>query len=139
VVALLEYYKIDVEGKNIVVVGHGNITGKPLSIMLLNRLATVTVCTEKTKNIKEKTLDADILISAVGKPGLISADMVKRGAVVIDVGTTQTASGLKGDVDFEGVKEVASAITPVPGGIGPMTVACLLRNCVIAKKRQLEN
>jgi methylenetetrahydrofolate dehydrogenase (NADP+) / methenyltetrahydrofolate cyclohydrolase len=138
VIALLEHYNIEVEGKHAVVVGHGNITGKPLAVMLLNRFATVTVCHEKTKHLKDLTKEADILISAVGKPGLITADMVKRGAIVIDIGTTKTISGLKGDVDFDEVKEVASAITPIPGGVGPMTVACLLKNCVTAKKRQLE-
>lgn len=137
VIALLEHYKISVEGKHAVVVGHSNIVGKPLAVMLLNRFATVTVCHEMTKDLEHHTLQADILISAVGKPNLIMKDMVKKGAVVIDIGITQTANGLRGDVDFENVKEIASAFTPVPGGVGPMTVACLLRNCVTAKKRQL--
>lgn len=138
VIALLEHEKIVVEGKHVVLIGYSNIVGKPLAAMLLNRNATVTVCQEATKNLSFYTRQADILISAVGKPKLITADMVKEGAVVIDVGTTFTADGLKGDVDVENVQAIASAITPVPGGVGPMTVACLLRNCVTAKKRQLE-
>lgn len=138
VIALLEFYKIPVTVKNITVIGHSNIVGKPLAAMLINREATVTVCHSKTKDLAEQTLKADILISAVGKPGLISADMVKKGAVVIDIGITQTLDGIKGDADFEAVSKVASAITPVPGGVGPMTVACLLRNVITAKKRQLE-
>lgn len=138
VIALLEYYEIPVEGKHTVVVGHSNVVGKPLATMLLNRFATVTVCHEKTMNLASFTKQADILISAVGKPNLITADMVKQGAVVIDIGITPTMEGLMGDVDAETVQEVASAMTPVPGGVGPMTVACLLRNCVTAKKRQME-
>jgi len=137
VIALLEHYKIGVEGKHAVVVGHSNIVGKPLATMLLNRFATVTVCHEMTKDLAHHTLQADILVTAVGKTGLISKDMVKKNAVVIDIGITQTAEGIKGDVDFASVKEIASAITPVPGGVGPMTVACLIRNCVIAKERQI--
>lgn len=138
VIALLEYYKISVEGKHAVVVGHSNVVGKPLATMLLNRFATVTVCHEKTKNLSHYTTQADILISAVGKPNLITGEMIKPGAVVIDIGITPTVEGLMGDVDIEAAQEIASAITPVPGGVGPMTVACLLRNCVTAKKRQME-
>ena len=136
VIALLEYYKIPVKGKEVVVVGHSNIVGKPLAAMLLNRGATVTICHEFTKDLAAHTKRADILISAVGKPSLISGDMIKEGTVAIDIGITPTLEGLKGDIDFASAKEIASAITPVPGGIGPMTVACLLRNCVTAKKRQ---
>ncbi len=140
VIALLDHYKINVEGKHAVVVGHSNIVGKPLAVMLLNRLATVTVCHVKTKDLKSFTRQADILLTAVGKAKLITEDMVKPGAVVIDIGITRNAEGkLCGDVDFDAVKEVASAITPVPGGVGPMTVASLLRNCVMAKKRQLNS
>jgi methylenetetrahydrofolate dehydrogenase (NADP+) / methenyltetrahydrofolate cyclohydrolase len=138
VIALLDYYKIDVKGKHAVVVGAGNIVGKPLAVMLLNRGATVTVCHEFTKDLSHHTKEADLLISAVGKPGLITGDMIKEGAVVIDIGITQTPDGLKGDVDADAAKEIASAITPVPGGVGPMTVASLLKNCVTAKKRQME-
>lgn len=138
VIAMLEFYNIDIRGKHAVVVGHSNIVGKPLALMLLNRGATVTVCHDATKDLAHHTLQADILVTAVGKPGLIKPDMIKKGAVVIDIGITSTINGLKGDVDFGAAKEIASAITPVPGGVGPMTVACLLRNCVTAKKRQME-
>lgn len=138
VIALLEYYNIEVQGKHIVVVGAGNIVGKPIAVMLLNRGATVTICHEFTKDLATQTQQADILISAVGHAGLINGSMLKQGVVVIDIGLTQTLTGLKGDVDFESANEVASAITPVPGGVGPMTVACLLRNCMTAKKRQME-
>lgn len=139
VIHLLGHYQIPVEGKHAVIVGRSQIVGKPLSAMLLNRSATVTVCHSKTPDLAEHTLRADILISAVGKPKLIGADMVKPGSVVIDVGITREAAGLAGDVDFETVKGIASAITPVPGGVGPLTVACLLRNCVVAKERRMRN
>lgn len=138
IMLLLDHYKIDCKGKNVTVVGHSNTVGKPLSIMFLNRDATVTTCHIHTKDLKSKTIDADILCVAVGKPGLITADMVKDGAVVVDVGITKTNDGLKGDVDFDAVQGKVSAITPVPGGVGPMTVASLIRNCVHAKKRQLQ-
>lgn len=138
IIALLEYYNISVEGKHAVVVGHSNTVGKPLAVMLLNRSGTVTVCHIKTKDLAHHTRQADLLFVAVGKPGLITGDMVKKDAVVIDIGITRTKDGLRGDVDFDAVKEVTSAITPVPGGVGPMTVASLIRNCVRAKKRQLE-
>jgi len=136
VIALLEYYKIFIAGKRTVIVGRSNTVGKPLAVMLLNRDATVTICHSKTKNLPDITKQADILIAAVGKPKFVKAEMVKKGAVVIDVGITKTPEGLVGDIDFEAVKEVASAITPVPGGVGPMTVASLIRNCVRAKERQ---
>ncbi|HLD32322.1 MAG TPA: bifunctional 5,10-methylenetetrahydrofolate dehydrogenase/5,10-methenyltetrahydrofolate cyclohydrolase [Candidatus Peribacteraceae bacterium] len=138
VIALLDYYHIQIEGKDAVVVGHSNTVGKPLSIMLLNRNATVTTCHIYTKNLARHTREADILAVAVGKPGLITADMVKEGAVVVDIGITRTKDGLRGDTDFEALKKKVSAISPVPGGVGPMTVASLLRNCVRAKERQLE-
>jgi methylenetetrahydrofolate dehydrogenase (NADP+) / methenyltetrahydrofolate cyclohydrolase len=136
IVLLLEHYGIDVAGKHVVIVGRSNIVGKPLSVMLLNRDATVTTCHSKTKDLAKHTKLADILICATGQANLLTAEMVKKGAVVIDVGMTRTDEGLSGDVDFENVKQVASAITPVPGGVGPMTVASLLRNCVRAKQRQ---
>jgi methylenetetrahydrofolate dehydrogenase (NADP+) / methenyltetrahydrofolate cyclohydrolase len=140
IIALLEYYRIPVEGKHIVIVGRSNIVGKPLAIMLVNRNATVTVCHSKTVNMKHQTLEADILVSAVGKPNMITADMVKHGAVVIDVGINRNQSGeIVGDVDFDAVKNIASAITPVPGGIGPMTVAHVIANVVHAKERQQKN
>src|SRR5205085_1113897 len=109
---------------------------KPLAIMLLNRNATVTVCHIHTKDLASMTKQADILCSAVGKIKLITKDMVKPGAIVIDIGFNREGDGILGDVDFEAVKDIASAITPVPGGIGPLTVACLLRNTVTAKERQ---
>lgn len=135
IIQMLNYYKIDIAGKHAVIVGRSNIVGKPLALMLLNRDATVTVCHSKTQNLGEITSQADILISAVGKAKLITADMVKEGAVIIDVGMNRTDEGLVGDVDFDAVKEKVSAITPVPGGVGPMTVASLMRNCVRAKER----
>ena len=107
--------------------------------MLLNRDATVTVCHSKTSDVTRHSSQADILISAVGKAKYVTAEMVKEGAVVIDVGINRTEEGLVGDVDFEAVKEVASAITPVPGGVGPMTVVSLIRNCVRAKERQVNS
>ncbi len=139
IIALLEHYGYgDVTGKEVVIVNHSNVVGKPLAVMLLNRNATVTVCHAATKNLAAHTRRADILISAVGKPKLITADMVKKGAIVIDVGITRTKDGLVGDVDFDAVKEIAGAITPVPGGVGPLTVASLIRNTVRAKQRQVE-
>lgn len=138
IVMLLEHYKISVAGKHAVIVGRSNIVGKPLAVMLLNRDATVTVCHSKTKDLSAITKQADILIAAIGKPGFVSEDMVKPGVVVIDVGTSRVDGKLTGDVDFDAVEKIASAITPVPGGVGPMTVCSLIRNCVQAKERQLE-
>ncbi|MDD5469287.1 MAG: tetrahydrofolate dehydrogenase/cyclohydrolase catalytic domain-containing protein [Candidatus Peribacteraceae bacterium] len=139
IIYLLEYYRIDIAGRHAVIVGRSNIVGKPLSLMLLNRDATVTVCHSRTEDLGAITVQADILVAAAGKARLVTADMVKEGAVVIDVGMNKIEAGLVGDVDFEQVKERASAITPVPGGVGPMTVASLMRNCIRAKERQLEN
>ncbi len=136
IIRLLDYYHVPIQGQNITVVGHSNIVGKPLSIMLLNRNATVTTCHIHTKNLKEHTLGADILIVAVGKPNLITADMVKDQAVIIDVGINRLANGtLCGDVDFPNVSKKATLITPVPGGVGPMTVICLMANVIKACKR----
>ena len=136
VIRMLEYHKIPIEGQEVVVVGHSNVVGKPLSMMLLNRNATVTTCHVHTKNLAEHTKRADILCVAVGKPNLISASMVKDGAVVIDIGVNKTPEGkLVGDIDFENISKKASYITPVPGGVGPMTVACLMENTVKAAKR----
>lgn len=137
VIKMLDYHKIDLVGKNAVVVGRSKIVGKPMALMLLNRDATVTVCHSKTKDLKEHTKNADILIVAVGKPKLITKDMVKEGAVVIDVGINRVEGKLCGDVDFENVKDVASYITPVPGGVGPMTVAMVLENTVIAVEKKI--
>ncbi|OIO53310.1 hypothetical protein AUJ46_05570 [Candidatus Peregrinibacteria bacterium CG1_02_54_53] len=138
IVALLEHYKIPIKGKHVVVVGRSNTVGKPVAIMLLNRDATVTVCHHHTQDLAAITRQADILIVAVGKFNLITGDMVKQGVVVIDVGMNKAEKGLAGDCDFETVAKKASAITPVPGGVGPMTVASLIRNCVRAKERQLQ-
>ena len=132
IVYLLEHYGIDIEGKRAVVVGRSNIVGKPVSLLLLSRNATVTVCHSRTKDLAGVTRQADILVAATGKPKMINSSMVKGGAVVMDVGITRTQSGLIGDVDFDAVKEVASYITPVPGGIGPMTIAMLLLNALKA-------
>jgi methylenetetrahydrofolate dehydrogenase (NADP+)/methenyltetrahydrofolate cyclohydrolase len=136
IIMLLEHYKISVAGKHAVIVGRSNIVGKPLSVMLLNRDATVTVCHSKTRGLTAITRQADILIAAIGKPKFITKDMVKPEAVVIDVGTSRVDGKLTGDVDFDAVEKIASAITPVPGGVGPMTVASLIKNCVQAKERQ---
>ncbi len=130
IIRLLEAYKIPIDGKNAVVIGRSSTVGKPVALMLLNRNATVTVCHSKTKNLEEHTKNADIIIAAVGKPKLITADMVKKGAGIIDVGISRINGKLCGDVDFESVKEKASFITPVPGGVGPMTVAMLLENTI---------
>ena len=136
VIKMLEYSNIDPRGKEAVVVGHSNIVGKPLSAMLLNRGATVTTCHIDTQDLAFHTKRADILCVGVGKIGLISADMVKEGAVVIDIGINRTDDGkLVGDVDFEEIEKKASYITPVPGGAGPMTVAALMLNTVKAAKR----
>lgn len=133
IVKMLEDYNIPIEGKHAVVIGRSNIVGKPLSQLLLNKNATVTICHSKTKNIEEITKTADILISAVGRINMVTADMVKEGAVVIDVGMNTNEDGkLVGDVDFENVKEKASYITPVPGGVGPMTIAMLMNNVIKA-------
>ncbi len=134
VMKLFEEYAIDVKGKDVVMVGAGNITGKPMSLMLLNAGATVQVCHIYTQDLKEKTKKADILISAVGKPNLITEDMVKEGAIVVDVGISRVGNKVVGDVDFENVSKKASYITPVPGGVGPMTIAMLLYNTLLSVK-----
>ena len=137
IVRMLEEYNIPVEGKNAVVIGRSNIVGKPLSQCLLNKNATVTVCHSRTRDIQNVTKNADILISAVGKLNMVTEDMVKDGAVVIDVGMNRKENGkLTGDVDFENIKEKTSYITPVPGGVGPMTIAMLMNNVIKATKQQ---
>lgn len=137
VIELLNSADIKIEGKNCVVIGRSNIVGKPMAMLLLQNGGTVTVCHSKTENLTEITKHADILVSAVGKAGFVTADMVKSGAVVIDVGMNRNTEGkLCGDVDFENVEPLASYITPVPGGVGPMTVAMLMRNTVTAAKLQ---
>ncbi|MFN8672830.1 MAG: bifunctional methylenetetrahydrofolate dehydrogenase/methenyltetrahydrofolate cyclohydrolase FolD [Candidatus Sericytochromatia bacterium] len=129
VLELLKRYEVEIAGKHAVIIGRSNIVGKPLSLMLLHENATVTICHSKTKNISEIAKQADILISAVGKENMVTADMVKEGAIVIDVGTNRNKEGkLVGDIDYKNVYEVASLITPVPGGVGPMTIAMLMKN-----------
>jgi len=136
IMTLLAEYQIKPEGLKAVVVGRSVDVGRPMSALLTNANATVTVCHSRTKNIREECRQADILVSAVGKAHFITADMVKPGAVVIDVGINQLNGKLVGDVEFEGVKEVASAITPVPGGVGPMTIATLMENTFRAAQEQ---
>ena len=136
IIKMLDNYNIPIEGAHAVIIGRSNIVGKPLAKSLLNKNATVTVCHSKTKNLKEITKQADILIAAIGKPKFVTADMVKEGATVIDVGINRTEEGLKGDTDFETIKEKAAYITPVPGGVGPMTIAMLMHNVVKAAKQQ---
>lgn len=149
VVKLLNYAGIQIEGSHVVVVGRSNIVGKPVANLLLDKSkngnATVTVCHSRTKNIKDMTLQADILIAAIGKAQFITADMIKDGAVIIDVGVNRVEDSTKkkgfrlvGDVDFEPVKEKASAITPVPGGVGPMTITMLMYNTVQSAKQRKE-
>ena len=140
VMELLEEYNIDPAGKECVVVGRSNIVGKPMALLLLRRNGTVTICHSKTANLKEQTLRADILVSAVGKVNTITGDMVKEGAVVIDVAMNRNSEGkLCGDCDYEAVAQKASYITPVPGGVGPMTRLILMKNTLTAAKRHLEN
>ena len=137
IMEMLAYMNIDVCGKECVVIGRSNIVGKPMAMLLLHKNATVTVCHSKTKDLKAVTSRADVLVSAVGRAGFVTADMVKEGAVVIDVGMNRNAENkLCGDVDFDGVKEKCSAITPVPGGVGPMTIAMLMQNTLTAAKKQ---
>ena len=133
---MLESIGCHLRGKHAVVIGRSNIVGKPMALMLLAQDATVTVCHSRTSNLKEHTLQADVIVAAVGRRGLLTADMVKPGAVVLDVGMNRNDEGrLCGDVDFDGVKEVAGFITPVPGGVGPMTIAMLLVNTLQAAER----
>lgn len=146
---ILQHYNIETAGKHVVVIGRSNIVGRPISILLSNPgpvgNATVTVCHSRTQNLSHFTLQADIIVAAIGKPGFVTGDMVKEGAVVIDVGTTRIDDATKkagwrlsGDVDFASVEPKASAITPVPGGVGPMTITALLNNTLKARKAQLK-
>ncbi len=137
IMKMFEAYNVDLDGKDAVIIGRSNIVGKPMALSMLNKNATVTICHSKTKNLKEITKKADILVAAVGKKHFVTADMVKEGAVVIDVGINRTEEGLFGDVDFENVKEKTSLITPVPGGVGPMTVAMLINNVVKCAKNMI--
>lgn len=136
VMEMLSYYNISPEGKECVVIGRSNIVGKPMSMLLLHKNGTVTTCHSRTTNLKEVCRRADILVAAVGRANFVTADMVKEGAVVIDVGMNRADGKLCGDVDFEAVKEKASYITPVPGGVGPMTIAMLMQNTLTAAKKQ---
>ncbi|MGL4642155.1 MAG: bifunctional methylenetetrahydrofolate dehydrogenase/methenyltetrahydrofolate cyclohydrolase FolD [Cetobacterium sp.] len=135
ILRLFEEYKLALEGKDVVVIGRSNIVGKPMTALLINEGATVTVCNSKTKNLSEKTKNADVVIVAIGKANFLKGDMVKDGAIIIDVGINRDENNkICGDVDFESVKEKVSYITPVPGGVGPMTIAMLLNNTLKAFK-----
>ncbi len=137
IMRLFEEYKIDLCGKNVVIIGRSNIVGKPLVQCCLNNNATVTICHSKTKDVKEAAKNADVVVAAIGKAKFVKADMIKEGAIVIDVGINRLDTGkLVGDVDFDAVLQKASYITPVPGGVGPMTVAMLMNNVVKAAKQQ---
>lgn len=137
IMEMLKFYNIDITGKECVVVGRSNIVGKPMSMLLLHKNGTVTVAHSKTENLKEICRRADILVAAVGKSKFITEDMVNKDAVVIDVGINRVDGKLCGDVDFENVKNKASYITPVPGGVGPMTIAMLMQNTLTARQLQL--
>ncbi|MGI0074787.1 MAG: bifunctional 5,10-methylenetetrahydrofolate dehydrogenase/5,10-methenyltetrahydrofolate cyclohydrolase, partial [Nitrosotalea sp.] len=134
IMELFEYYKIDLEGKNAVIINRSNLVGKPLYNLMLEKNATVTTCHSRTKNLKEHCLGADIIVTAIGDRSkfILTEDMVKEGAVVIDVGTARLEGKLVGDVDYDNVIKKASYVTPVPGGVGPMTIAMLLKNTVTA-------
>jgi methylenetetrahydrofolate dehydrogenase (NADP+) / methenyltetrahydrofolate cyclohydrolase len=135
IIKLLESKNIDIKGKRAVVLGRSNIVGKPISLLLLDKNATVTICHSKTENLKEITKEADILVAAIGKANFVKEDMVKDGATVIDVGINRVDGKLVGDVDFDSVNKLNGYITPVPGGVGPMTITMLIYNTVIAAKR----
>jgi methylenetetrahydrofolate dehydrogenase (NADP+)/methenyltetrahydrofolate cyclohydrolase len=137
IMKMLDYYEINPSEKNVVVVGRGNVVGKPLSYLLLSKDATVTICHSKTKNLKSHTQNADILIAAAGKAKIITADMVKTDAYIIDVGTSKLGDKIVGDVDFENVIKKANC-SPVPGGVGPMTVSMLISNVIEAALRRTE-
>lgn len=134
IIELIKSTGIDIAGKNAVVIGRSNIVGKPVAQMLMKENATITICHSKTRDIKYFTKQADILVAALGKSKFITKDMVKSGAIVIDVGINRVGGKIVGDVDFENVKDIAGYITPVPGGVGPMTIAMLMRNCLKVAK-----
>ena len=137
IIELIKRSGHSIEGKNCVIIGRSNIVGKPVAMLLMQENGTVTICHSKTKDLAGICRDADIIVSATGKVNTVTADMVKEGAIIIDVGMNRNAEGkLCGDVDFENVKEIAGAITPVPGGVGPMTIAMLMKNCITAAKMQ---
>ncbi|TAL53450.1 MAG: bifunctional methylenetetrahydrofolate dehydrogenase/methenyltetrahydrofolate cyclohydrolase FolD [Nanoarchaeota archaeon] len=135
VMKLLDHYKISIEGKHAVVLGRSNIVGKPMALLLLERNATVTICHSRTRGIKEHVKSADIVVSAIGKPKFVTEDMVKHDAILIDVGINRVDGKVVGDIDFENVSQKASYISPVPGGVGPMTIAMLLENTMELYKK----
>ena len=135
----MESADVEIEGKNVVVIGRSNIVGLPVAKMLIDKNATVTICHSRTKNLSEITKNADILIVAIGKPKFITKDMVKAESVVIDVGVNRVDGKLCGDVDYENVKDKVSIITPVPGGVGPMTITCLLENTIECIKNKMND
>ncbi len=138
IMKLLNEYSIEIKGKNTVIIGKGRLVGKPLKILMSKAGADLTICDSKTKNLASKTVKADILISATGKPHLVKGNMIKNGAVIIDAGFSKINNKIVGDVDFDNVKNKASYITPVPGGVGPMTVAMLMSNLIkLAKKHEI--
>ncbi len=138
IIELIKNTSTEITGKNAVVIGRSNLVGKPVAQLLLNENATVTICHSRTQNLKEICSNADILVAAIGKAEFVDADFIKEGAIVIDVGTSRVDGKLKGDVKFDEAMEKASFVTPVPGGVGPMTITMLLKNTLIAAKRELE-
>ena len=137
IIQLLDYYSVDLEGKNAVVLGRSNIVGKPVAFLLLEKNATVTICHSRTKDLSKITRQADVLIAAIGKSNFVTADMVKDGSVIIDVGINRVEGKLVGDVDYQVVSQKVSLITPVPGGVGPMTIAMLMANTLQSFKNSL--
>ncbi len=135
VMELLDYYNISIEGKDVVIIGRSISVGRPLALLFLKRNATVTICHSKTKDLSSYTKRAEILVSAVGKTGIVNGEMIKEGSILIDIGTNMVNGKLVGDIDFEGVKEKAKAITPVPGGVGVITIRALAKNLLEAVKR----
>jgi methylenetetrahydrofolate dehydrogenase (NADP+)/methenyltetrahydrofolate cyclohydrolase len=139
IIELLDHYQINIEGKSAVVIGRSNIVGKPLGMLLLNRNATVTFCHSRTRNLNQYTKKAEIIVAAVGIPKFIKRDMISEGAVIVDVGINRIGKKIIGDVDYDGVVDSVSFITPVPGGVGPMTIAMLLRNTLLAAEESFDN
>ncbi len=137
IMEILKVSKVELAGKNVVIIGRSNIVGKPLAVMMINAGATVTVCNSKTKNLEDFTKEADVLVVAIGKDRFIKSNMIKKDAIIIDVGINRVDGKIYGDVDFEDVKEKVAMITPVPGGVGPMTIAMLLKNCVKLYKQKI--
>ena len=136
-VKMLEYHNVEITGKHCVVIGRSDIVGKPMALLMLSKNATVTICHSKTQNLSEITKQADILVAAVGKANFVTADMVKEGAIVLDVGMNRDENGkLCGDVKFDEVEKISSMITPVPGGVGPMTITMLMKNTITAEKNK---